>query len=389
MPLAFYNKKFNNLEPDIEKAGFTVYKFNNRLRPNKTNRIKIIGCFSEFGCEIVGCLYCIPQLLRRYPGQYTIAMGWYGRSYLYKHLVDEFWEIEENLMWLRNYSRAFHFKSNNLTNIEKHASIYGEVIPSAVLGKYAVANYCKTCGKFWHEWRKKNEECPSCKSTVLVRSLFSNIQESKKEVKFIPKPRKEFIQWAKDFVKPKTVGIFARNRKTYGRNLNQEFYKKLINLLELFGYNIIWLGEKSTTLPCPRSDILDFSRDNDSKDIEKTLSIICQLDFTIQFWTASSRLSGIMGKPFLLVESPEQVYTSLSGFSPAQEGKRLELCSFGKKKIVICHFKNSQNNESGLLDLIKQAINDMQNDNWEDIIGLVEDREFVKVLQKEHYEMLI
>lgn len=395
MALAFFKSKGvdprNPIRKNEQKLGevrFTVHKFNNRPKPKKTDRIKIVGCFSEFGCEIVGCMYCIPRLMRRYPGQYIIAMGWYGREYLYRHLVDEFWEIDEEFMWLRDYTRAFHHLSENLKKIEEAATAYGEVVPSAALGKYAIANMCRTCGKFWEEWRKQYACCPQCKSTVLIRSIFTDINTYKPQARPIPRPSQEMQEWAKTIVKPNTVGIFARGRKTYGRNLQPEFYIKLISLLEGMGYNVIWLGEKQSTLPCPVDHVTDFSRMPESRELERTLAIVCNLEFTVQFWTASTRLAGMMGVPFLLFESPEQVYVSYSGLMGAQEGKRLELCSFGPKKVVISHYTSVyENNEAGLA-LVERAIGEMKQDNWEDILGMVESEEFSTVLQTEHYEML-
>jgi predicted Zn-ribbon and HTH transcriptional regulator len=387
MALAIFKKKGVE-EKKISKIAFTIYKFNNRPKPKKTDRIKIISCFSEFGCEVLGPLYCMPRLMKRYPGQYIIAVGWYGREYLYRHLVDEFWEIGEEYMWLRDYARAFHNVSRNLKKLEEALTVHGDVIPSAALGKYAIANMCKTCGKFWQEWRMQYKTCPSCKSTVIVKSIFTDIAGYKPQAKRIPRPSKEMLDWAKSVVKPNSIGIFARARKTYGRNLSPEFYVRLIRLLEGMGYNIVWLGEKQSTLPCPLDHIIDFSNNPKSRDLEKTLAIICNLDFTIQFWTASTRLSAIMGTPFILFESPEQVYVSLSGIMGAQEGKRLELCSFGPKKVVISHYHSANENHDAVLQLVERAVTEMKADNWDDILGLVQDEWFSQILQNEHYEML-
>jgi hypothetical protein len=390
----FKSKRLDERNPDrksekrIGEVTFTVHKFNNRPKPKKKDRIKIVSCFSEFGCEMVGCLYCIPRLLRRYPGQYVIAMGWYGREYLYRHLVDEFWEINEEFMWLRDYTRAFHHVSVNLKQLEEAATVYGDVVPSVALGKYAVSNMCRTCGKFWQEWRKSTECCPACKSTMLVRSAFTDIATYKPQAVRIPSPGKEMMEWADGIVKPNSVGIFARGRKTYGRNLQPEFYVKLIGLLEQMGYNVIWLGEKQSTLPCPVDHVVDFSRMPESRDLERTLAIICKLNFTVQFWTASTRLAAIMGVPFLLFESPEQIYASWSGLMGAQEGKRLELCNFGKQKIVLSHYHNVFEDNDKALGLVERAIGEMKEDNWEDILGMVQDQEFSTMLQTEHYEML-
>jgi hypothetical protein len=393
-PLAIFKPKEDANKPSklselsLDKVTFHVHKFNNRIKPSKKERVVIVSCFSEFGCETLGCMYCIPRLLKNFPGRYVIAMGWHGREYLYRHLVDEFWEIDEQYMWLRDYTRAFHHVSDNLKRLEEAATLHGDVIQSVVLGKYAVSNMCRTCGKFWQEWRRQSEKCPACNSTVITRSIFTDIVNCKPHAKKIPRPDKKVLDWAKDLVGSNCVGIFARGRKTYGRNLPPDFYVNLIKLLENLGYSVIWLGEKQSTLPCPVDHVLDFSRMNESRDLEKTLAIICNLKFTIQFWTASTRLAGMMGTPFLLFESPEQIYASYSGLMSAQEGKRLELTTFGPKKVVVSHYKSVLENPSKALDLVNQAIIEMNNQNWEDLIGLVEDKEFSNVLKNEFYEML-
>lgn len=399
MALAIFRSKdkenypTNKSEIRLNQVDFIVHKINNRPRPTKRERIKIVSCFSEFGCETLGCMYCIPRLLKRFPGQYVIAMGWHGREYLYRHLVDEYWELKEEYMWLRDYSRAFHHISWNLKKIEEAATLHGDVIPSSALGKYAVMNICRTCGKFWHEWKEQAERCPVCKSTVLIRSVFTDIATYKPQARRIPKPCQELFDWAGNYLsgiqnKKGIVGIFARNRKTYGRNLPADFYVKLIQLLEESGYGVIWLGEKQNTLPCPVNHVIDFSRSDEARDLEKTLAIICHLKFTIQFWTASSRLSGMMGTPFIIFESPEQIYASFSGLMAAQEGKRLELTSFGPKKVVLSHFHSVLENQDAAIDLVSKAINEMNAENWNDILGLVEDPDFSTGLKNEYYNML-
>lgn len=394
MALAFFRTEEDERLPSkmtekrLANLTFTVHKLNHRQKPTKKDRIKIVCCFSEFGCEVVGSLYCIPRLLKRFPGAYVIAVGWYGREYLYRHLVDEFWELKEENMWLRDTARAFHNVSYNLQKLEQAATQYGEVVPSVTLGKYAVCNMCRTCGMFWNEWRRQTVDCPVCKSTMLVRSVFTDIATYKPQAKLIPRPSKELQEWAKQFIKGKTVGIFARARKTYGRNLPPEFYVKLIQNLESRGYSVVWLGEKQSTLPCPVDHVVDFSRMPESRDLEKTLAIVCNLEFTIQFWTASTRLAGIMGVPFLLFESPEQICVSYSGIMGAQEGKRLELTSFGDKKVVLAHYMSVLANQDKALGLVDRAIDEMNEGNYEEILGMVEDQQFAAQLQEEHREML-
>lgn len=364
----------------LPKVEFNIFKFNNRPKPKPRNRSLIISCFSEFGCETVGTMYCIPRITKRFPGLYIIAMGWYGREYLYRNLVDEFWEIKEEYMWLRDYARAFHHLSTNLKYVEEGACVHGTVIPSAALGRYAIGNSCRTCGKFWNEWEKYHKACPSCNSTLITRSLFTDIKCSKSKAVLPPKPSQEIKAWAKTILKPNTIGIFARGRKTYGRNLSPDFYVKLIKLVEDMGYNVIWLGEKQNSQPCPVDHVLDFSRMPESRDLERTLAIISCLSFTIQFWTASTRLAGMVGTPFLLFESPEQIYSS--DLIPGQEGRRLELTSFGPKKLCISHYERSCANLEKTLDLVNKCITDMQVGDFSDVLGLVDVESVVSTKEK-------
>jgi hypothetical protein len=58
----------------------------------------------------------------------------------------------------------------------------------------------------------------------------------------------------------------------------------------------------------------------------------------------------MMGVPVMIFESPEQIYPS--GLYPAQEGKRLELASFGPYKLVIAHYQRELEDQQGALDLV-------------------------------------
>ena len=288
-------------------------------------------------------------------------------------------------MWLRDYARAFHHESDNLKMLEDMAGQHGVVVPSAVIGKFAVGNFRRTCGKFWYGWQVRNDQCPACESTVLVRSLFSDVEKVKKEALPIPLPSKQSLDWAKELTGKNVVGVFARGRKTYGRNLPPDFYIRLVKNLQARGKTVVWLGEKQSSQPCPVKGVLDFSRMPESRDLEKTLAIIRNCEFTVQFWTASTRLSGMMGVPFLIFESPEQIYPS--GLQPAQEGKRLELSSFGPYKIVIAHYQSALDDQQGALDLVERAIDEMVEGDYSEIAGMVS-KESMAALHKEYYDMI-
>jgi len=256
-------------EEALEDVQFNIHKFNNRPKPTDKRQVLIIGCFSEFGCETVGVMYCIPRILQQYPGKYKIIMGWYGREYFYRHLVDEFWEVREEHQHLREYCRAFHYDSINLQRIEKGAAEHGIVVPSDHLGRIALGAYCKNpkCQAFWTAL-KYVDKCPKCQHEKVRQSVFGDIKTYKQQAVRIPDPCDEKMELVKKYLKLKgpgsvwkgRVGIFARGRRCYGRNLQPEFYVKLIALLESMGYSPIWLGEKQSTQACPVNHIVDFSR---------------------------------------------------------------------------------------------------------------------------------
>jgi hypothetical protein len=364
-------------EESLEDIQFDIHKFNNRPKPTDRRQILIICCFSEFGCETLGAMYCIPKILQQYPGKYKIIMGWYGREYFYRHLVDEFWEAKEEHQHLREYCRAFHHESINLQRIEKAAAEHGVVMPSAHLGRIALGAQCRNpeCSSFWIAL-KYADKCPKCGHTDVRQSIFGDIKTHKKQAVKIPTPSDEKMVFVKKYLKSNSVGIFARGRRCYGRNLQPEFYVRLISLLESMGYNPIWLGEKQSTQECPVDHIVDFSRMEESRDLETTLAIVKQLDFTVQFWTASTRLAGMMGTPYLLFESPDQIW------GRGQEGYRRNLCDFGPRKLSINHFWNVYEDNDGALDAVKQCIGEMEEGNYEDHIGLVENRMVVESMKK-------
>ncbi len=384
-------------EEPIVNISFHIHKFNNRPKPKDKNAILIVTCFAEFGCESLGLMYCLPRILQMYPGAYVIAVGWYGRAYLYKHLVDEFWEAKEEFQWLREFTRAFHHKSKNIDRIHEALAEYGQVLQGSFMGRFAIGNTCRACKHFW-----QNETyvalCPECGSQDLDRSLFGDINYWKRMAVRIPRPgrlkQREVAKYLKEPAwKTPThpvlnrdwptnsrkflghVGVFARGRKCYGRNLTPEFYVDLIAMLRDRGYEPIWLGEKQSTQPCPVDDVVDFSRMPESRDLELTLAIISQLEFTIQYWTASTRFAAMVDVPYLLFESPDQI----SGLG--QEGYRMALTSdWDKKKLVLAHYLTVLENPKEAVALTAKAIDEMDADNWDHIYGMVENEEFVRAM---------
>lgn len=353
----------------IIDVGFNIHKITNKEKKN----ILIICCFSEFGCEVLGSMYCIPRIIKENPGCYYIIAGWYGREYLYRHLADEYWEIKEEFQWLRSKCLAFHYDSKNLEAVEKKLQQYGKVIPSAFMGTLVVGNTCNECSHFWQAVSKV-KCCVNCGSHDIVKAIFSDPKYYKSQMLEIPPPNK--LEEAKKYLGSNPVGVIARNRTTYGRNLPLDFYKKLLILLKEKGYTPIWLGEKQSTWPCPIDDVIDISRSEVAKDLELVLSIVAQLKFTIQFWTASTRLSAITQTPYIIFESPDQIYK-------AQEGFRMYLTTKGKRKVVLADYTTVFKQSDAALEVVNEAIADVEAGNWRELIRLVENEKDVKVMKSQ------
>jgi predicted Zn-ribbon and HTH transcriptional regulator len=356
---------------------FNKFKFSDKLVPQDKNKILFITCFGEFGCESLGLMYCIPKIVKN-NSYYTICVGWHGRDYLYKHLVDEFWAVKEEYQWLREYSMAFKNTSKNISKLEKELESLGRLYRGHSMGMFCLGNTCKNCNNFWGD-NKYNCSCPKCGSKNIDWGLLNDVQGNKKNAVKIPLPSKESLGYIDKYLKPNSVGVFARNRVCYGRNLSRNFYIDLIDFLRLEGYNPIWLGEKQSVLPCPVNDVTDFSATEDASNLELTLALISKLEFTVQFWTASTRLASMVDTPWILFESPDQIV------GLGQEGIRIALTSdFNKKKLVLAHYKNIAENEDTAFPYLKQSIQEMKEDNWQDIIGPVDNPETISLmLQKQ------
>lgn len=374
--------KWSDSEERLEDIKFNVFNFGRSARPNDPRRVMIICCFSEFGCETVSAMYCIPRIISEHPGRYVIVVGWYGRDYLYRHLADEFWEIRPEHMWLREKSRAFHHESRNLSLLERSLEDFGVVVPSDYVGRIAISARCSSCRLLWSTvyvdgFYDKNN-CPQCSSENVVWPIVGDVGYWKPRAVRIPFPSEEKQEFARGLLGENPVGIFARGRKCYGRNLQPEFYDSLIQMLQGMGYDPVWLGEKESVLACPRNDVVDFSVMKEARDLETTFAIIKNCRFTVQFWTASSRLSGMMGVPYLIFESPDQIW------GRGQEGIRRNLCDFGPSKLSINHYLSVYNDNRSGLNVVRNCIDEMVSGNYDDNIGMVEDRNGVLRMRSEN-----
>jgi len=78
----------------------------------------------------------------------------------------------------------------------------------------------------------------------------------------------------------------------------------------------------------------------------------------------------MVGVPYILVESPDQIIGN------GQEGYRIALIG-GKRKVIFSHYISVFNNHKDSIELIEQAMSEMNEDNWDCLVGLVEDKEHI------------
>lgn len=358
-------------EPDLDQIKFHVHSFTSKQGKNL-----FIFALVEFGCELFLPHYFLKELKNIYQDHRLVVIGWHGRAFLYQNLVDEFWELDESHMWLRETVRAFLHVSRNIKNLEKLLRKQGDVFESYKFGNMVLENVCNNCGnKFGSEVAKS---CPSCLSLEIKKSMFSDLAASKQKYTPIDYSNQALEEWASKIIGPNVVGIFARNRKTYGRNLDAKFYIDLIWKLRQMGMEPVWLGERQSTLPCPVDDIFDFTVMRESLDLRYTLALVSKCVCTFQCWTASTRLSQITNTPYVLVETADQIY------GRGHEGKRLFLFTrdLNKKKLILCNFHKVRENPDQFLDICANSIYDFViNHDASDVLGLVDNSEYASKLQ--------
>jgi len=352
--------KKKSKEQKIDDFCFNIFKFTKR---QKSSKVLIITNFCELGVETLACMYSIPRLLEIFNSYYVILVGWSGRDYFYRHLVDEFWELKSENYWLKDSCNAFYHNSKNLDKLEIELKKYGILFKGHYLGNFLVSNVCKKC---FNSWKGESLICGKCGSNEITHPLFDRV-ENKKFLRSIPKPKKETIDSVRKHVPDNSVAIFARNRKTYGRNLPKSFYYYLNDLIKSKGYTPIYLGENSSSLNM--EGCVDFSAMPMVQDLSFTLAVLSCVKFSVQFWTASTRLSSIVDTPFILVESLDQI--AFRG----QEGLRIAASSnFNKKKIIICNYLDFLENLKSGLGAVETAINEVEVNNWDYVVDLVSNK---------------
>jgi len=363
-----------NPEKKLDSLNFCVHKFTNRTRPKDQRKILIVPSFYEFGVETIGICFCLPQIIHANPDCYVIVVGWFGRQFLYSKIADEYWELDESFQWLREYSDAFRNDSRNINKLEIKLKQYGRVVFGSSMAQLCVQYFCTECKNYFVSHNHIDTKCLKCSSSNLIKPLFGDLGVSKKRFVPIPLPSEKKKQLAQSMMPENSVAIFARNRKRYGRNLSIDFYIKLINTLKNMGYNPVWMGEKQSVYSCPDDSILDLTSKKESRDLEFTLAALSLCKFTMQFYTASTRLASMVKTPWILFESADQLVGN------GQEGMRVILTTdYDKKKIVIANFFKLTNSEDTGIEIVKDSVNEFLSGNCDTKVAMVDNPDMVRM----------
>lgn len=370
---------YNNLDggPLVREDRLSHLKIHKNIyKSSSLPAIYILG-FVEFGCEAFFPYYVLPNIIKENPNYKIVFVGWCGREYFYKHLVHEYWELDESFMHLRQTARAMSYESWNLKQLETYFSRIGIVLRSDVIGNNLIEYMCLDCG---HKsgYARHLKGCPVCGSNKIRQSLLSNQSDLNKKLYPLPEIKESKLDWAKSIIPKNAVAIFARKREAYGRNLNSDFYKRLIFLLKKMGYTPVWIGEKNSSLACPDSSVLDITSLSDRNDLEKVLAIISLCEFTIQLWTASTRLSMIANTKFFLVECPDQIYGN------GQEGIRLKIFNLKNtpSKLFLCNYCKFVEDYDKTFNCLEKSLNEfLIEQNYNDTIDMIDNKKLLEGLK--------
>lgn len=335
-----------------------VFNFDEDPRP-----VVFLSALVEYGCESLLPHFYLTSFEKKYKDYRRIVIGWPGRKFLYYPFVHEYWEIDSSLCFLRHYTKAFTGMSKNIKIIENGLSKFGKVIKSHDLNIFFCQGICNNCKKTFVSTTKV-PVCSSCRSESLTQSILGDTSYHKKRYKAIDFDFSGYENWLNKVIKGKTIGIFARNRKTYGRNLPKEFYQLFCDGLIKKGYNIVWLGEKESTLPCIDDTFYDFTTGDKADDIFACHALVSKCVATFQAWTASTRLAQATNTPYCLVESYDQI------FGLGQEGKRINLLTqdLENKKIIFGNYRLAlQNIDFFAKQCLDYFIDFIENKNSKDV----------------------
>ena len=371
--LDFNHGHFVESEKIHERVLFHKKVFNkNTDKPNL-----FLSGLVEFGCEALLPHFYLPYFANKYNKFNKIVLGWPGREVFYKDYVDEFWAIDEKYLDLRNYTKAFSGMSKNIDLIEKGMRRYGAVFSSKSLNNFFCEGVCKNCRTSFISLFRKFQ-CEACKSTDIVNSILADTNFHKQKYVGLNLSFDDYGELLSKMPKKKqTIGIFARNRITYGRNLPAKFYKRLCKNLEKKKFGIVWLGERISTLPSISKKYFDFTKSEYADDLNACLALVSACAGTFQAWTASTRLSQLVGTPYCLAESFDQLFGS------GQEGKRINLLTkdLNKKKIIVSNFNDCMEQLDYFADLCADQLEMLvRNGDSSDCIGPVHNTESIKNL---------
>lgn len=359
-------------EKRVESLTFHVHKFTKRQFPSDRRKVLVVPCFYEFGVETIGLLFCLPQIIHANPDSYVVAVGWHGRSFLYSKIVDEYWELDERFQWLREYSDAFRNDSRNIGKLEIKLAQFGRVVSGSYMARMCVQYFCVECKHAFVSQNHINTACEKCGGSNLIKPLFGDLGANKSRFLEVPRPSEEKLAIARSWLGDKPVGIFARNRLRYGRNLSPDFYQRLIDSLRSMGYTPVWLGERQSVHACPDKGVFDFTVMPESRDLETTLAVISLCEFTVQFYTASTRLASMVKTPWILFESADQLV------GRGQEGMRVILTTdYDKKKIVIANFQSLSENEGRGIEAFERSVRQLESGDFDTVVEMVDNPELV------------
>ena len=366
---------------EFEKVHDLIFFNKTVFRPNNKKKENVfLSTLVEFGCESLLPHFYLPYYASKNKDFHKIVIGWPGRSLFYEHYAYEFWSIDPKYSYLRAYTKAFSGMSKNIKAIEASLKLFGHVVPSANLNKYFCEGVCKNCKKSFINV-KKIVECEHCGSTEVINSILADTDYHKLRYRSLYVNFGKYSDLLKDVCKSKNIAVFARNRVTYGRNLPADFYRNFCSKLENKGYNIFWLGEKVSALPCPSKSYFDFTKSEFADDIHACLALVSQCKGTFQAWTASTRFAQAVNIPYVLVESFDQIF----GFG--QEGKRIKLLTpdMKTKKIIFSNYKTVIKDLNYFADLcFEHFIDFIENKNYIDVVGAMESKEYYENLLKEN-----
>ncbi len=346
-----FKKQESNRKIEFNELCFNKHVF---TEENEFKKKMFFLSFGEFGCETLLPTFLIPRIINNFPEYRKVVVGWSNREYFYRELCDEYWELDPQYMILKNNSYAFENTSVELASLYKRLSPLGIVIDGTKIGKLCVKAKCKKCS-FEFEADRGDIYCMKCYSEDIEKSLFQGSRIYRKYAVPLPRIKKEFVDFASNYIPDNTVALFARNRKTYGRNLSVEHYEKTIDRLISLGYNVVLLGESVSSYNLKNNKIINFMDHEFAGNLEAAFAIVNCCVFSLQFFTASSRISSILDKPFILFESVDQIY------GRGQEGIRLSLMTknYNNKKLVLANYADVAENTDESIDLMEQAVREL------------------------------